>query len=61
MCDGLTFPEVGGKQLGLVRVPKSLQEVYVTDGPNKSFYVRSGNTTQALNIEEAHSYIREHF
>jgi hypothetical protein len=58
---GVSFPQADGKQVSLIRVPKAPQEVYVTEGGNKAFYVRSGNTTQALNMEEAHRYIREHF
>jgi hypothetical protein len=57
----VSFPDLDGKRLCLVGVPRAPQQVYVTDGPNRSFYVRSGNTTQALNMEEAHKYIHEHF
>ena len=57
----VSFPEVDGKKLCIVKVPASALEVYATDGPNQSFFVRSGNTSQALDMQQAHRYIQEHF
>ncbi len=57
----ISFPEVTGKKLCLLKVPASPHEVYVAEGPSQSFFVRSGNTSQALDMQQAHRYIREHF
>jgi len=57
----VSFPKADGKQVCFVKVLSSPQAVYVSDGANKHFYVRSGNTSQAFNMQQAHTYIHEHF
>lgn len=57
----ITFPSVDGVQVCVIRVPPAPAPVYVTDGSSQYFYVRSGNTTQAFNIEEAQKYSARRF
>jgi hypothetical protein len=45
----------------VVRAPASSREVYANIGGAKSFFVRSGNTTQSLDMAEAHKYIDGRF
>jgi hypothetical protein len=55
------FPEVDGRRVCAINVPKSARPVWVTSGTDKAFYVRSGNLTQPLDGEAAHSYIASRF
>ncbi|HZO32702.1 MAG TPA: RNA-binding domain-containing protein [Chloroflexota bacterium] len=55
------FPEVDGVRVCEIRAPRSEKPVYVSDGAERQFYVRSGNTTQPLNVQAAHEYCAEHF
>jgi hypothetical protein len=57
----VTFPEVDGTQVCVLQVPRSPQPVFAGEGPSQTFYVRSGNTTETLGIEQAHNYMRDHF
>jgi hypothetical protein len=57
----VSFPMVDGVQVCLIRVPATAKPVFVTDGANQQFFVRSGNTTQSLNLREAHEYCEGHF
>jgi hypothetical protein len=55
------FASVEEDKVAVVRVPASDRPVYVRDGKSVAFYVRSGNTTQTLDTEQAHNYISAHF
>jgi len=44
-----------------VEINKSLRPVYLEDKKDKEFYIRAGNTTRKLNIEEAIYYINDHW
>jgi hypothetical protein len=57
----VTFPMMDSAQVCVIRVPAAAKPVYVNEGANQYFFVRSGNTTQSLNIEEAHAYCRTRF
>lgn len=46
-----------GKTICLVMVEPSRIPVYVTDGERTDFFVRAGNTSRQLNVEEAQEYI----
>ena len=54
----LDFVEMGdGKTIALVRARPHGKPVYLREGEQREFYVRTGNTTQQLNVEHAQSYI----
>lgn len=55
----LSFHVVDGKEICLCRIKGALHPVYLTANNEKRFYVRQNNTTQPLDIEEAHRYIGE--
>ena len=54
----ISFHAVAGKEVCLVRVAKGAEPVYVTDAGQKRFYVRAQNTTQELDVEQAHVYVK---
>ncbi len=57
----IDFPSVGDVQICALRVPASAHAVWI-DGPHgKTLYVRSGNTTQPLDSEQAHQYVTSRF
>lgn len=55
------FPWVDGVQVCAVRVAQSPVPVYAKQNSVQGFYVRMGNTTQPLNMQQAHEYIGQHF
>lgn len=63
---GITFPMVDEKEICSVDI-KSGQEPLFVDVPNKhghkskKFFIRSGNSSQELDIEEASSFIKKRF
>ena len=57
----ITYHELDGKDVCVVAADKSAMPVYVVDGPQARFYVRIGNTTQELNVQEALAYIQQHW
>jgi predicted HTH transcriptional regulator len=57
----VTFPTVDGVQLCAVRVSPSPTAVYTRVNGEESFFLRLGNTTQAMTMQEAHAYIHQHF
>jgi hypothetical protein len=57
----VSFAEFEGKTIALVHASPARRAAYLMDGQTAEFYVRSGNTTQQLNVKQAHDYIRDHF
>jgi ATP-dependent Lon protease len=57
----IDFASVDGEQVAVLRVPAAERPAFAQDGGGSAFYVRSGNTTQSLDIEQAHKYIADHF
>jgi hypothetical protein len=57
----ITFPTVDGVQVSAVRVSPSPTAVYTIVNGQQEFFVRLGNTTQALTMKDAHDYIQQHF
>lgn len=55
------FIEVEGKTICVVEVDRSPEPVYLHDGENREFYVRMGNSTRPMNVEEAIRYIHLHW
>jgi Putative DNA-binding domain len=55
----ISFPVVDDRAICMIEVPAAAKPVYVDDG--KVFYLRSGNTTRELSMQEAHTYIATRF
>lgn len=53
----IDFAEKDNKKVCIVRVSRSSKPVYLKDGSSKEFYVRTGSSTNPLDIEEANNYI----
>jgi hypothetical protein len=60
LVDG-SFADVDGKTVAVLHVDRQLRPVFLTDGGTSEFHVRSGNTTQLLNVQQANTYIQVHF
>jgi hypothetical protein len=58
---GVEFPTVDGTQLCALRVPNAPRPVWINVGNDKVLYVRSGNSTQPLDSEQAHRYVTSHW
>ena len=58
---GIGFPMVDGTQACPLRVPAAARAVWISSGNDKVFYVRSCNSTQPLDSEQAHRYITSHW
>ncbi len=57
----IRFPDVDGKSVCMLRVPAAGVPVYARNGDGQAYFVRVGNTTRSLSIEEAHRYIQQRF
>lgn len=59
----VTFPRVGERQICLVRVPESPRPVFVTPGKGEGpqLWVRIGNSTRQLPLDEAMRYASDRF
>lgn len=57
----ISFHPANAQEICVVRASKSPQPVYVQDGQQTRFYVRTGNTTQELGTRESVSYISQHW
>lgn len=59
----VTFPEVGGKAICRIGVGQSSRPVFVrqTKGEEILFFVRLGNSTRQLSVEDAIEYAADHF
>ena len=49
------------KEVAVVRCRPHTKPVYLHEGEAREFYVRAGNTTQQMNVEQAHSYMATHW
>ncbi len=56
-----SFPVVGSQEICLIRVAASSAPVYVKDGEQTQLYVRSGNTTQQLSLQQTVEYVKAHW
>jgi len=57
----VSFEEIEGKTICIVRVEPSPKPVYLTDKGTKEFYIRVGPATQPLDMETAYNYISMHW
>lgn len=61
-CVTMRFAEIGEKIVSVVIIPKrSPREVYLTLEGQPFFYIRSGNSSQPLDVKQAATYIKEHW
>jgi hypothetical protein len=58
---GIEFPTLDGTEVCALRVPAAPRAVWISSGNDKVLYVRSGNSTQPLDSEQAHRYITGHW
>lgn len=58
---GIEFPRVQDEELCALRIPTAPRPVSISNGHEKVLYVRSGNSTQPLDSEQAHRYISAHW
>jgi hypothetical protein len=58
----MRFAKLAGKTVAIAIVPKrGPREVYLTLEGQPSFYIRSGNSSQPLDVKQATAYIKEHW
>jgi uncharacterized protein YaaQ len=56
-----TFEKIGDKTVCRIEVQRSAEAVFMKGAKGKEFYIRQGNTTRSLDVEEAHRYIKLHW
>jgi len=57
----IDFLSKDNKTVCMVKVKPSDEPVYLTDKNTKEFYIRAGNTTRSLDVEDAMKYIKIHW
>lgn len=57
----IEFPKIDGVEVCVVDTPPASHPTWTSTDRARVLYVRSGNTTQALDGEHEHRYIQEHF
>jgi predicted HTH transcriptional regulator len=55
------FHSIGGSDVCKLDVDASPEAVYADEGKDIVFYIRTGNSTQQLNVREAVNYISRHW
>lgn len=58
---GVTFAEVDGKTVAVLRADPARKPIYLMDGNVAEFFVRSGNTSQQLDVKQSNDYIKQRF
>jgi hypothetical protein len=57
----VAFPSVAEVVVAHITCPRHVEPVFLREGDQYTFYVRDGNQTRPLNVQDAHSYIRAHW
>jgi len=57
----LSFSEYLDKTVALVHANQARKPIYLTDGQLTEFYVRSGNSTEQLNVKQSLEYCNDRF
>ena len=57
----ITLEPINGTKVCKVNVERSLLPAYLTMDGQKEFYVRAGNTSKSLDVEDATNYINQHW
>jgi len=55
------FSELDGKDVAVIEINKADKPVYLQDGESEQFFLRTGNSTNALSISAATEYISSHW
>ncbi|MFB6273421.1 MAG: DUF262 domain-containing protein [Salinibacter sp.] len=55
------YEQAQGKTVCAIEVDRSPQPIFIHDGDQTEFYVRTGNTTRPLDTQSAHDYISMHW
>jgi hypothetical protein len=58
---GISFHDLDGRDVCMVQVEPSPKPAYVKEGQDSRFYIRTGNQTQPLGMQESVEYIQEHW
>lgn len=57
----IKFDEVDGKDVAVVGIEKANRPIYCKHNQESAFYIRSGNSCQPLDIQDANLYIKENW
>jgi len=57
----ISYHDFDDKDVCMISVEPSPKPAYVKEGQEFRFYIRTGNQTQSLNIQESHMYIQGHW
>ncbi len=57
----IEFDIINGQKVCAVRIERSQHPVFLKEGNNKEFYIRFGNSTRQLDVEEANQYIADNW
>ncbi len=57
----IKFDEIEGKCVAKIKIKRSPRPVYLNEKSEKKFYVRQGNCSQPLDVEDAPIYIRDNW
>lgn len=57
----VSFQPAKGQEICVIRVNRSSRPVYIQEGQQTRFYVRTGNATQELGTKESVDYISSHW
>lgn len=57
----IDFETIDGREICIVTADRSTFPVYVREGNEEQFYLRTHNATRPLNVSQAMEYIEEHF
>jgi hypothetical protein len=55
------FTRIKGSMVCRINLDQSPDPVFLQDGDRKYFYIRPGNSTRSLDMDEAHQYIAQHW
>ncbi len=55
----IDFPKPKGKEICRIKVYHSTQQAYYEKGLTQQFFVRRGNSTRTLSMEDSNKYIRD--
>jgi len=57
----ISFQAIDGHDISVIQIHKSAKPVYVGDGQQTRFFLRTGNCTQELTIKESVEYVTAHW
>lgn len=57
----ISYHDLDGKDVCMVQVDHSPKPAYLKEENDSKFYIRTGNLTQPLSVQESHEYIQNNF